>query len=95
MMSDVIEEVIPGVSVPQAIRLPDPRSEEEMFPHVVTVANTDRDERAADTVAAISTMVEIATAMDLSGPAAQDALAGLFGDPYFQQLVGMAEKAAA
>ena len=89
----VEETTIPGVTIP-AIRMPDPRSDEEMFPFVVDISPIERDQRGASVLIALAINVEMLTWMDLSGPESQDELAALFSDPFFQQLVGMAEKAA-
>lgn len=87
------EVILDGLSVESAA--PSLVPEDEMFPHVVNVDVSDGDSRAAETVDSIALLAELALCQKLSGPMAQQSMATLISDPFFQQFLGLAERAAA
>lgn len=89
----VEEVIIPGVST--ETRMPDLRSDEEMFPHIVAVDDRTDDAKTAEIIDTIGDLFEQIVGKNLSGRESQESLVCLIDDPIFQQVLGFAEKAAA
>lgn len=87
------EVVIPGVSL--AMRMPDLRTDDEIFPVIFDVTDDRSDDtKTADLIDQIGDLCEALAGKELSGPECCEALACLTSDPLFQQLVGFADLAA-